>query len=103
MGIFLPSSSGLGGMTFLPLLKSLLNERSRMLGDLRDCPVGENICWSSLQSSLGEEKLSILRGMSMMILSRVLREGDVAAWSKTTEFEMEGTLFWVAQKSMWVG
>jgi hypothetical protein len=90
-------------MTFLPLLKSLLNERSRMLGDLSDCPFGENICWSSLQSSLGEEKLSILRGISMTILSRVLRDVDAAPWSKTTEFDMEETLFWVAQKSMWVG
>lgn len=74
-----------------------------MPGDLSDCPVGENICWSSLQSSLGEEKLSILRGISMMILSRVLLEVDVAAWSKTAEFDTEETLFWVALKSMWVG
>jgi len=52
-----------------------------MLGDLSDCPFGENICWSSRLSSLGEEKLSILRGISMMILSRVLREVDAAPCS----------------------
>lgn len=90
-------------MTFLSLLTSLFNERRRMLGDLSDCPLGENSCWSSLQKSLGEEKLFALCGISMMILSRVLREVDVAPFSKKTEFDMEETLFGVAQKSMLVG
>jgi len=102
IGIFL-EASGLCGTTFLSLLNSFVNERRRMPGDLSDCPLGENACWSSLENNLGEEKLSTLRGMSMLILSRVLPEVDVAPRSKKAEFDMEETLFWVGQKSMLVG
>jgi len=102
MWIFL-AASGLCGTTFLPLLNSFFNERRRMPGDLSDCPLGENACWSSLENSLGEEELSTLRGMSMVILSRVLPDVDVVPRSKKAEFDMEETLFWVGQKSMLVG
>ena len=44
------------------MLKSnfLFNEQRRMPRDSSDFPLGEKVCWSSLENNLGEEKMSTL-------------------------------------------